>query len=284
MQRAAAALLSDSSGYADLGVAEKEVARLVEKSEEDEALLFSVILEYIRARREEAAFQNFPSQVPERKERVSLVLSLYLHFLRDILECIEKKEIEANKNIESAISRARSEHAGKPSREDKISMHRQILALHSEVKEDCQIESLLKFAALDASRRVHILREEARVIAELRPESTEEVEHRPLQVHKVLASSHPARISGSLLPQDINNLLHQKNGPSISIEEFGERIMRALEKETQNTVDAVNEEEPGEEENKTSEENEETQREKNIRRDEMADTVFRGEGNMHRRG
>ncbi|OAG29709.1 hypothetical protein NEDG_00842 [Nematocida displodere] len=256
-----------------------EELRAIEQTDED-SFLARILLEYLEAKKKEVETSRL--RYTEKKRSVEAVLSMYQVFLNDVLECQETSDLRIPPKLFSLLEKAPET---KPlTREDKVLLYNEKQALKEKAVERQGLSDLLLYGAVDALNKIEMLGIERNVLfLSESPEASSPGMNRPapFQIQRVDRTSHPVRITGKVLADDIRALLTQENGPTMTIEEYGERMKGLMDPaaQTPNTEsDADTEPETNEgiyEDIDAEDEDVYVQRAKDAEKDE----VTRGDGN-----
>ncbi|KAI5172039.1 hypothetical protein NEFER03_1284 [Nematocida sp. LUAm3] len=279
------AVLSETPKSSQILMALSEVTEDMETE-----FLFPIIMEYLGLQKEELLFQELCPEA--RMHKTKEIEEKYILLLKSVL--LEKKEIEemntAVERVCKIIENFLINHL--ISREEKIYLYNQKKDIKEKIYETEKIEYIVLYISIASISKIEILRKEHEVLqhVEKKPSQKEEKKKSPpMFVQKLNDLSHPIRLTGRVTQEEIRNMLTQKNGPEMSVEEYGERVLQEMKAQGISIPDPTKSSStPHPEEESQDDLEEGTSSEDNIydsnadekrKMKEKKEEVFRGEGN-----
>ncbi|KAH9386452.1 uncharacterized protein NEMAJ01_1348 [Nematocida major] len=191
----------------------------------------SLLVDYLKARSREVVMEG--KRHCEKKAEIARVYAEYTQYLTSVLELHDNKEIFMGPRVRSLVQKSISSQY--ITREDKLFLLEERKSAHDSLLFQFDMNKALVYVCVHLVGRMEILRIEKSLL-ELSPdapgESAPSTEPRKsMFVQKVPSTAaHPIRISGRASHSDIQAMLAPENGPSMSIEQYGERMLKQMEK------------------------------------------------------
>ncbi|KAI5188525.1 hypothetical protein NECID01_0138 [Nematocida sp. AWRm77] len=240
--------------------------------EEESPLLVSLLRDFMEAQRQEMAAEKLP--YTSKLSVLEQVQKKYSVFLSNILEMKSQLGIPVGLSLSKILEK--SKNNAFISREDKLLLHQKKACLEEEVAETQSLGHALAYLALCVLQKIEIIGIEKKLM-EVSSQVPEPSPHKasPLYLHKITSLSRPVHLTGKVPSKEMQKLLSQENGPSMSIEEYGERIKALLDKQEEarpRSIDASSEEE-------TDSCSSDTKTRKLRRKEDSTEDIFYGDGN-----
>jgi TAP42-like family len=260
---------------------EEEMTALAKKlgslpNEFEEITLLSLIPRCLSAMRMEMVLEKGSFGPGERQEILKKIREEYKTYVQDVLE-YERVEGTVLGEVRALADRVLD--GGEVSRDKKIAIHRRKGSLREEIKGgEGSTEQIVEYTAIKALEKMGVLQSEIDVLG--RMEERQRTISKP-HVVKIgpedMGSMQSLAIGGRISREDVKNLFSRTNKPTMTLDEFAEKIEQRSNLTQRGKEGARKESGTGssEEEEDASEE-----RMKLIARDEFNDYNRRGDGNV----
>lgn len=208
-----------------------EINEVIESLEmaEKPTIVYSLVLDYLRIKSSELQIEAV--QYYEKKREVNKILSEYNTYLVNILELEKNKEITVADRLRMLVER--SVNSGCITRENKIYIGEEQQKARKSIENEFSINNLLIYITTCLLGRIEVLKIEKNIL-EIAQDEIEDIDRdspgarRNISVYKVEGNIHPIRITGRTTQEDIRKMLTPTNTPTMSIEQYGERMMKMI--------------------------------------------------------
>ncbi|KAI5189641.1 hypothetical protein NEMIN01_0594 [Nematocida minor] len=194
---------------------------------EHSTIPYSLILDYLKVKSSELSIEKV--RYNDKKLELSRILSEYIDYLTNVLELHKNKEIVFSEKVKALVEKAvNSQYI---TREDKLYLASEQKRVKESLMYQCSINSILIYISIYLVGHMEILKIEKNIL-ELSQETCDEHaagEKKRMSIYKVGNTPHPIRITGRTTQEDMKSMLTPTNGPSMSIEEYGERMVKMME-------------------------------------------------------
>lgn len=211
---------------------EEEIDKLVNKLEDKVTIEYSLLLDYLRIKSTEICIETV--KYIDKKTEIDRIVAEYTEYLRNILELEKNKNISIVERTKRLIEKSvNSDHI---TREDKIYIGEEKERVKRSVISHFSIKNILIYISMSLLGKIEILKIEKNILS-ISYNPKEDINHpsettnRKMTVYKLEGTAHPIRITGRTTQEDLRKILEPTNSPTMTIEQYGERIMKIVELE-----------------------------------------------------
>ncbi|KAI5184753.1 hypothetical protein NEHOM01_0355 [Nematocida homosporus] len=196
--------------------------------EEEEDVLFAVILAYLKIR--ELELDSDKVAYDKRRDRVEEIYVKYLKFLQDLVDCRLESELPDTAKLWGIVEEVVKTKV--VTREDKVYLYNQKKIYREKLLNDFRVDWLVVFAALEATRKIEVLHIEKNILS-LSEQEIRVADHQktPLNIQKLNHVNHPVRLTARTSKEDMQRLLTPTNAPTMTIEEYGDRMLAQMKQQ-----------------------------------------------------
>ncbi|KAI5139113.1 hypothetical protein NEAUS04_0167 [Nematocida ausubeli] len=211
-------------------VSVREITNALETEKiEAQSILEILFLDYLKIKKRELNLETI--RYADKKTEITRVIEKCTEYLKAMQELARNKEISMGDKLSMLIEKT-VESGYIIKREEKIYLSQEKERIKNKLAEAPSIGIALVYISISLLTRLEMIKIEKSIL-EL-PQDTQEGKSPskttiPLSVHKVPTSSHPIRITGQTSQEDIQNMLRQENSYTMTIEQYGERMMKIME-------------------------------------------------------
>ncbi|EHY66895.1 hypothetical protein NERG_00535 [Nematocida ausubeli] len=211
-------------------VSVREITNALETEKiEAQSILEILFLDYLKIKKRELNLETI--RYADKKTEITRVIEECTEYLKAMQELARNKEISMGDKLSMLIEKT-VESGYIIKREEKIYLSQEKERIKNKLAEAPSIGIALVYISISLLTRLEMIKIEKSIL-EL-PQDTQEGKSpskttMPLSVHKVPTSSHPIRITGQTSQEDIQNMLRQENSYTMTIEQYGERMMKIME-------------------------------------------------------
>ncbi|KAI5132266.1 uncharacterized protein NESG_02454 [Nematocida ausubeli] len=211
-------------------VSVREITNALETEKiEAQSILEILFLDYLKIKKRELNLETI--RYADKKTEIARVIEECTEYLKAMQELARNKEISIGDKLSMLIEKT-VESGYIIKREEKIYLSQEKERIKNKLAEAPSIGIALVYISISLLTRLEMIKIEKSIL-EL-PQDTQEGKSpsktsMPLSVHKVPTSSHPIRITGQTSQEDIQNMLRQENSYTMTIEQYGERMMKIME-------------------------------------------------------
>lgn len=228
----------------DEEVTNTRIEKIIEeiKGEENSSFGKLLLLDYLKARKTEIVIEKMTYS--DKKKEINRVFTEYMNYLSSIQELYKNKEIFIGDRLYTLIEKSiNSQHI---TREEKVYLSEEKDRLKDSIIYQFDMNKILLYISVSLIKRIEIIKIEKNILDLtgdcLGESASDGVEKRPLYINTIKNTDHPIRITGRTTTKDIQDMLTPSNSYSLSIEEYGERVLKLMEGQTEPETAAENEE------------------------------------------
>ncbi|KAI5160344.1 hypothetical protein NEAUS03_1098 [Nematocida ausubeli] len=211
-------------------VSVREITNALETEKiEAQSILEILFLDYLKIKKRELNLETI--RYADKKTEIARVIEECTEYLKAMQELARNKEISMGDKLSMLIEKT-VDSGYIIKREEKIYLSQEKERIKNKLAEAPSMGIALVYISISLLTRLEMIKIEKSIL-EL-PQDTQEGKSpsktsTPLSVHKVPTSSHPIRITGKTRQEDIQNMLRQENSYTMTIEQYGERMMKIME-------------------------------------------------------
>ncbi|OAG31505.1 hypothetical protein NEIG_00805 [Nematocida sp. ERTm5] len=190
-----------------------------------------LIQDYLRIKNRELRLESIG--YTSKKEEISRIIEECTEYLTAMIELNKNKEIALSDRMATLIEKTVSSHyiIG---REEKIYLAQEKEKIKSALNYQPSISTALIYISVLILSRIEMIKIEKSIL-DLPQDTLDSTSYsstpRPISVNKITNPNHSIRITGHTTTEDIQNMLRRDNSYTMTIEQYGERMMKMMEEQ-----------------------------------------------------